>query len=159
MDNTKAEIKETQKYGKAVFARDKIFKGEVIGAFHGEIYEAPRAMLLPDEPPLHAGRHAVQFEKYKWQDGKVDGIARCIAHSCEPNCGIKNLFEVTAMRDIEVGEEITWDYAMTEDSDFRMECKCDAPSCRGVVGAYSMLSSEIRKKYNGYISEWLTKDA
>jgi len=155
MDNAKVEIKETLKYGKAVFAKDKIFKGEIIGAFHGETYEAPRAMLLPDEPPLRAGRHAIQFERNKWRDGKVNGVARYIAHSCEPNCGIKNLFEVTAMRNIQAGEEITWDYAMTEDSDFRMKCECGTSACRGIIGAYSMLSPAIRQKYKGYISEWL----
>ena len=116
-------------------------------------------MLLPAEPPLRAGRYAIQFERYRWRDGKIDGIVRYIDHSCEPNCGVKNLFVIVAMRDIEAREEITWDYAMTEDSDFRMECKCGNPSCRGTVGAYSMLSHEVRKKYNGYISEWLTQNA
>jgi len=159
MSNPKAEIRDTQKYGKAVFAKTKINKGEIIGIFNGETYEAPRAMLLPDEPPLRAGRHAVQFEPNKWRDGKVEGIARYVSHSCEPNCGIKNLFEIVAMRDIEANEEITWDYAMTENSDFRMECKCGTSSCRGIVGAYSMLSPKVRKKYNGHISEWLTKTA
>lgn len=159
MENKKVIIKETEKYGKAVFAKANVKKGEVIGVFNGKVYEAERAMLLPDVPPLRAGRHAVQFEKNKWRDGKVRGVARYIAHSCDPNCGIKNLFEVVAMRDIEKGEEITWDYAMTENSDFRMECKCGAKCCRKVVGAYSMLTPKFRKKYKGYISEWLTKKA
>ena len=155
MGNPKVEIRETDKYGRAVFTKEKIHKGEVIGAFDGEYYEAERAMLLPNEPPLLAGRHAIQFERTKWRDGPIDGIARCIAHSCEPNCGIKNLFEIVAMRDIQKDEEITWDYAMTENSDWRMECKCDTPSCIGTVGAYSLLSKAVRRKYNGYISEWL----
>jgi len=157
MENKKVEIKETEKYGKAVFAKSKIKKGEVIGVFDGKVYEAERAMLLPDVPPLRAGRHAVQFEKTKWRDGKVRGVARYIAHSCDPNCGIKTFFEVTAMRDIEKGEEISWDYAMTENSDFRMECKCGAKACRKVIGAYSMMPASVRKKYKGFISEWLTR--
>jgi len=157
MENNKVEIIKTEKYGKAVFAKAKIKKGEFIGAFNGKIYEAERAMLLPDVPPLRAGRHAVQFEPKKWRDGKVKGLARYIAHSCNPNCGIKNMFEVVAMKDIKKGEEITWDYAMTENSDFRMKCMCGAKSCRKIIGAYSMLSPKVRKKYKGYISEWLTQ--
>lgn len=155
-DNPKSVIRETNKYGKAVFAKAKIKAGEFISIFDGKFYEAKRAMLLPDVPPLRAGRHAVQFGKTKWRDGKIKGVARCLAHSCDPNCGIKNLFEIIAMRDIEKGEELTWDYAMTENSDFRMECKCGAKCCRKIVGAYSMLSPKFLKKYQGYISEWLT---
>ena len=59
------------------------------------------------------------------------------------------------MRDIEQGEELMWDYEMSEDSDWRMDCKCETPSCRKVIGAFSNMPQEVRDKYKGYISEWL----
>lgn len=154
MNNRKVEIRETQKYGNAVFAIDKIYTDEVIGVFDGKFCDGESAMKLPTFEGF-SPRHAVQCAPRVWRDGKIDGIARYIAHSCDPNCGIKNYFEVVAMRDIEAGEEITWDYAMTEDSDFRMDCRCGSRLCRGMVGAYSQLPDSVKERYKGYISEWL----
>jgi SET domain-containing protein len=155
MDNKKVEIRETEKYGRAVFAKEDIQKEEIIASFDGPVYEAERAMLLPNDPPLCAGRHSVQFEERKYRDS--NGIARYMAHSCDPNCGIKNLFDVVAMRDIKKDEEIVWDYEMTEKSDFRMECMCGSSICRGIIGTYANMPEQVKEKYKGYISEWLTK--
>jgi uncharacterized protein len=157
MDNLKVLVRHSgnDDYGNAVFAVANINKGEIIAVFDGPCYEAEGAMEMTNDPPLFVARHAVQFEKHRWRDSI--GIARCINHSCNPNCGIKNLFEVVAMHDIAVGEEITWDYAMTEDSDWIMKCMCGETNCRGIVGAYSMLTEEDRKRYEGYISQWLLK--
>ncbi len=159
-DNPKVKRKETSKYGLGVFATADIKAGELISSFtDGEFYNASDAMSLPNDPPLFAGRHAIEYAEGQWRDGEIDRIARYVAHSCEPNCGIKNLFDIVAMRDIEAGEEITWDYAMSEDSNFRMNCLCGKPTCRGVVGAFSLLSSEQRLEFtnrcSGFISVWL----
>jgi len=97
--------------------------------------------------------HAIQYEESVWRDS--DGLARIANHSCEPNCGIKKKFNMVAMRDIKKGEWITWDYEMTEDSDWRMECKCRTPSCRKLIGAFRNMPEKVRKEYKGYISEWL----
>ena len=96
----------------------------------------------------------IYSSEVRWRDSQ--GIARLINHSCEPNCGIKKLFNVVAMRDIVKGEEITWDYDMTEDNkNWRMNCLCGTPSCRKIIGSYKNMPEEVREKYKGYISEWL----
>ncbi|MEK6889245.1 MAG: hypothetical protein AABW80_04025 [Nanoarchaeota archaeon] len=61
------------------------------------------------------------------------------------------------MKDIKRGEEILWDYEMTENSNWRMNCMCGNKNCRRVIGAYDNLPEEVRKKYKGYISTWLIK--
>ncbi len=62
------------------------------------------------------------------------------------------------MRDINSGEQITWDYEMTEKNEhWKMKCKCGNKSCRGVIGNYKNMPLAIRKKYAGYISDWLIK--
>jgi hypothetical protein len=40
------------------------------------------------------------------------------------------------MRDINPGEELTTDYALFDDYDGAMECRCGTPSCRGTVGGH-----------------------
>ncbi len=60
------------------------------------------------------------------------------------------------MRPIESGEEITFEYEMTEDSLWwRMECRCGTPSCRKLIESYRNMPAEIKARYKGFISEWL----
>ena len=89
-----------------------------------------------------------------WRDSR--GIARFVNHSCDPNCGIKRRFDIVAMRPIAAGEQITWDYEMTEKSWWmKMKCCCGLPICRKRIGSYSRMPKHIRLKYKGYISRWL----
>lgn len=154
MDNAKAEVRRTTGRGKGVFAKARIKKGEEIAAWDGPVYGwRSRAWDTNRGDVLH---HAIQFEERKWRDSR--GIARLLNHSCEANCGIKELFRIVAMRDIAPGEELTWDYEMTEDSDwFRMRCRCGSSKCRKVIGSYRNLPEEARRRYRGYISDWLIK--
>ncbi len=151
LDNRKVFVRKTKKYGKAVFANQTIKKGEVIAAFDGDRFDND---FEPWTKDLY--NHAIQYGKTNWRDSK--GLARWINHSCEPNCGIKKYFKVVAMRKIEKGEEITWDYEMTEkNKHWKMKCRCGSSQCRKVIGNYSNMSKSVRKKYEGYISEWLLR--
>lgn len=158
LDNPKITIRWTTKYGKhgrVLFAKDDIKKGEVIGAFDGQIYEAKKASDIPNDLPIYTQDHAIQFAKDKYRDSK--GVARLVSHSCEPNCGIKDKFKIVAMRDIKKGEEISFDYDMSENSDWRMKCECGNKDCRKVIGSYDALPEKLKKKYRGYTSAYLTK--
>ena len=151
MDNPKIVIVQTKKYGKGVFALKPIKKGEVVAVFDGKIYDDDFDGWTKD-----LLNHAIQFDKSCWRDSK--GAARYINHSCDPNCGIKKLFKIVAMRNIEAGEEITWDYEMTEKSDWwKLRCKCGSPICRKIIGNYKNMPKKIRQKYKGFISDWLLK--
>ncbi len=151
MDSQKVEIRDTKKYGQGVFAREGIYAGEIIASFDGNRYDV--------DPLLHgsdANDHAIQYGPSQWRDSK--GIARLINHACDPNCGLRNMFDIVAMRDISKGEEITWDYEMTEDTDdWRFMCSCGSPQCRGVIGAFRNMPIGVREKYKGYIADWLVK--
>ncbi|MDP1629110.1 MAG: SET domain-containing protein-lysine N-methyltransferase [bacterium] len=147
MDNPKVIVKETGKYGKGLFAREKIFKDEIIAEFDGKIYDSSTNWTKELED------HVIQFSKNNWRGS--NGIARLINHSCEPNCGIKDLFKIVSMREISPREEVVWDYEMTENHTWRMECKCGHSSCRKIIGAYDNMPQNVRGKYGDYISEWL----
>lgn len=150
MDNPKIKVK-NHKFGKCLVATSKIAKGEEIARFDGEVFEAKNCNDLPKD----YADHVVQFDETKYVESA--GVARYANHSCDPNCGVKDFVAIVAMRDIKRGEEITWDYAMTEDSNWRMECQCGSPICRGVIGAFRLLSEDICQKYQGYISGWLVE--
>ena len=152
MDNPKVVVRRTKHHGRGVFAKEDIKKGEVIAVFDGKIYDYDFEGWND-----RICDHVVQFEEKKWRISK--GIGQRINHSCEPNCGIKNLFKVVAMRKIPKGEEITWDYEMTERNvtGWSMKCSCGTKSCRKKIGNYDNMPEEVRKKYTGYISKWLLK--
>lgn len=69
--------------------------------------------------------------------------SRFINHSCSPNCEIvishQRVF-IHALRDIEAGEELSYDYWYVTDARYTIEdlrriypCRCGAASCRGTL--------------------------
>jgi SET domain-containing protein len=70
-----------------------------------------------------------------------EGAAAFINHSCDANCEadeIKGRVWIIAARDIEAGEELTYDYNLYDgDLDDPSPCFCGAKNCRG-----SMYSEE-----------------
>ena len=151
-ENLRIEVKDTGRYGLGLFAAKNIKKGEIIAdSSGGKVYEAEKCSDLPK----NVADYAIQFEEHKWID--VEEIGRYLNHSCEANCGVKDRFKFVAMRDINRSEELTFDYEMTEDSDWSMKCNCGLSFCRKIIGAHKNMPLDIRKKYSGYISEWLVK--
>ena len=154
MDNSKVELRDT-KFGKGLFAKELILAGEEIASFDGKIFNGIDPI---EEENCY---HAIQTSQFVLIESA--GFARFANHSCEPNCGIKKLINITSMRDIMPNEEIMWDYEMTEDiwtdinsQVYFMDCKCGSSICRKKIGSYRNMPQNIRNKYKGFISEWLT---
>lgn len=71
----------------------------------------------------------------------LDEPARRINHSCDPNTGIRDNhhggFDFIALRDIDTGEEITWDYETSEYVSIAVRhCLCAAGNCRTVIKGF-----------------------
>jgi hypothetical protein len=61
-------------------------------------------------------------------------IAWHMNHSCNPNVGFSVRDDFVAMRDIQKGEELLWDYGFDETNPkFKMKCTCGAKRCRKVI--------------------------
>jgi len=81
-----------------------------------------------------------------------------INHSCEPNCGMRNATTIVAMRDIGVGEELTFDYAMSDASDYdEFDCNCGTSMCRGRVQANDWQLETLRHRYRGFFSPYIQR--
>jgi uncharacterized protein len=79
-------------------------------------------------------------------------------HSCEPNCGLLGSQLLVAMREIEVGEELSFDYAMCDASDYdEFACLCGAPTCREVVTGADWRKLELQERYAGWFSPYLVR--
>jgi len=57
------------------------------------------------------------------------------------------------MRRIEVGESITFDYAMSDSNSFiSFDCACGSASCRGRLDRDDWQRPELQKKYSGWFA-------
>ena len=82
-----------------------------------------------------------------------DGVAAFINHSCDPNCEsdeVDGRVWIVALRDIQAGEELTYDYCLY-DGDDESPCSCGARNCRGTL--YSDEEMEKRAKDSGTAAE------
>eukprot|EP01025_Chloroclados_australasicus_P014544 TRINITY_DN16820_c0_g1_i1.p2 TRINITY_DN16820_c0_g1~~TRINITY_DN16820_c0_g1_i1.p2 ORF type:complete len:124 (-),score=5.08 TRINITY_DN16820_c0_g1_i1:99-470(-) len=64
-------------------------------------------------------------------------MTRFINHSCGPNCEVKTVTAdgqrkiiVRALRDLQAGEELTYDYRLAYDPEFAIRCRCGSRRCR-----------------------------
>jgi uncharacterized protein len=79
----------------------------------------------------------------------IDGhsMAMFVNHSCDPNCETQEYDDrvwIQAMRDIQPGEELTYDYYLY-DGDDEATCHCGAKNCRGTMYRESPAKA-VRKK-------------
>ena len=143
--------------GHGLFAGESISMGEIIldlGVGKRKIINAKEADRLYAE----GFDYMIQIDDHHYAVTvqEPDSIAQgYINHSCDPNCGIKNNLQVVAMRDICSGEEISFDYAMSESSDYSMKCACGSPVCRKVITGEDWKLPALQRKYAGYFSDYL----
>lgn len=97
---------------------------------------------------------ALPFNEWRLES---DDPSMYMNHSCDPTC----LFEcesiktdgvvvMTASRDLEPGDELTFDYATSEDHEQNWPCLCGAPMCRGRITGDDWKSKEFQQKYKGH---------
>jgi len=147
-----ARLKSHREYG--VYAVAPIKKGELIALWGGEIVAQENFNTLPDR----LRRLSIQVEEGLFLVALNEGPADYVNHSCDPNGGLSGQIGLVAMQDIPVGEEITFDYAMSDSTDYdEFSCECGAPNCRGVIRGSDWRSPELWKKYEGYFSPYLQR--
>ena len=78
-------------------------------------------------------------------------------HSCDPNIAIQGQIVFVAMRDIAPGEELTHDWATTDDQDYEIACTCGRPNCRGVITGKDWMNEALEAKYKGWFCWFLQK--
>ena len=84
-----------------------------------------------------------------------ENIKLYINHSCNPNCGMRGEITCVAMRDIKAGEEITQDYGLLDNSDYKLECTCGAVNCRKIITGQDWKIKELQDKYYDYFAQYL----
>ena len=135
------QVRRSGVHGKGVFAVRDIEAGEVLIEYTGERITWAEALDRHPHDPLQPD-HTFYFhiDESCVIDANVGGnAARWINHACSPNCEadeVDGRIFIQALRDIEAGEELFYDYGLVIDERYtpalkkRFECRCGTPGCR-----------------------------
>jgi SET domain-containing protein len=152
----KTEVRESKIHGHGLFATADIAKDEIVAVKGGHIVdrETLRREITPRLGPVE-----IQIDDNLFiapvTDEERELSMLYSNHSCDANLGIRGEITFVAMRDIPAGQELTHDWATTDDDDYSVECKCGSPNCRGTVTGKDWQRPQLQKRYAGYFSAYL----
>lgn len=151
--SSKVSIKVSKIHGMGYFAIEKISKGEIVFIKGGHIVkrdELFESSVINSSLPISDEYYmaAITPEEEEW-------IKLYNNHSCDPNCGMHGEITFVALRDIEVGEELTTDYAFIDNEDYSFECHCGSPNCRHIITGHDWKIKELQEKYYPYFAQYL----
>jgi uncharacterized protein len=139
--------------GRGTHALVDIAAGEVVVAFGGHVVDGEVFGALP------ALRRSLSIQVA--DDLYLVGPEQpdphdMVNHSCDPNCGILGSIILVAIRPIAAGEEVTYDYAMSDGSPYdEFLCTCGTALCRGRITGDDWSRPDLIERYRGSYSAYL----
>jgi SET domain-containing protein len=149
-DPRRIQVRKSGVHGKGVFALKAIAAGERVIEYKGQVISWPEALRRHPHNPAEPN-HTFYFhiDDKHVIDANVNGnAARWINHACDPNCEadeIDGRIFIKALRDLQPGEELFYDYGLVIDERYTAklkrdyECRCGSPNCR-----HTMLAPKSR---------------
>jgi SET domain-containing protein len=145
-------------HGRGLFATADIARDEIVTVKGGHIINRK---TLRERVTPHLGPVEIQIDNDLFiapvTAEEREGSMLYSNHSCNPNLGMRGEITFVAMRDIRAGEELTHDWATTDDDDYSAECKCGAPNCRKILTGKDWQRADLQKRYAGYFSPYLAE--
>jgi 2-polyprenyl-3-methyl-5-hydroxy-6-metoxy-1,4-benzoquinol methylase len=92
--------------------------------------------------------------------GHGEDPADYINHSCDPNVWMRDEVTLVARRDIAVGEELTIDYALFEETEewtAPWTCRCGSEHCRGEHSGRAWRRKDLQERYAGHFSPFINE--
>jgi hypothetical protein len=129
--------------------------GELLTIIGGGIYSLEELDTL--SPKIHS--YSIQVDDHAYIAPYTETeTAFIINHSCTPNAGLMGQISFVALRDIEEGEEICYDYAMSDGSSYdEFPCSCNTQYCRHQVTGNDWQRPELWERYKGHFSPYLQR--
>ncbi|KIK41867.1 hypothetical protein CY34DRAFT_805567 [Suillus luteus UH-Slu-Lm8-n1] len=125
-----------------LYAMERIARGEMVIEYVGEIIRAQVADKREKAYERQGIGSSYLFridEDLVVDATKKGNLGRLINHSCDPNCTAKIItinsekkIVIYAKQDIELGDEITYDYHFPIEQD-KIPCLCGSAKCRGYL--------------------------
>ncbi len=138
-----AAVRGSRIHGKGMFATRSIPRGTRIIEYTGERIDKDEGFRREELRRRRASRggdgciYTFELNSRTDIDGRVLwNTARYINHSCEPNCEsqiVRGRVWIVALRRIQPGEEITYDYYYDYAHYREHPCRCGARKCAGYI--------------------------
>ncbi len=132
--------------GNGLFATDSFMEGDIILEFLGPLITLDQVLKMGE-----AAGNPLQIDVGLYMDIEAPGVYA--NHSCLPNAGIKSNVKLIAIRPINKGEEIRYDYSTTMWEDpqwndrWEMDCECQMSNCRKTIQDFYSLPFVVRQRY------------
>jgi uncharacterized protein len=153
----KTLVKESPIQGLGLFARASIARGEVVAVKGGYVLRREDwARLTPALGPAEI-EISDELVIAPVSPDERPGAMLYTNHSCDPNIAIQGQIVFVAMREIAAGEELTHDWATTDDGDYSMACRCGSPRCRGTITGKDWTRQDLQAKYRGWFCWFLQR--
>lgn len=141
--------------GEGLFALEAIAAGTPILQYLGERISKEESACRRAE-----GNNYIFHLDYAWDiDGEsLENTARYINHSCDPNCRVElrdGEIWILAARDLEPGQELSFNYGYDLSEYERFPCACGARNCCGYMLArdYWGQLPQPRENYEGLFQQ------
>lgn len=146
-------------HGIGLFATRSFDAGEEVINVRGKILDERTYgdWIFNFDPNKPFGMHWIQVSPHAYLD--PNDFGKYLNHSCNPNVGVRSRQTFAARRPIRRGEEVTFDYAMTDWDYFSFPCHCAEQECRGVVMGFRYLPQHKRVEYEPFVSGYLHRQA
>lgn len=150
------QVRRSGVHGKGVYALAPLKAGERLVEYTGELITWSEALRRhPHDPTQPHHTFYFHIDDAHVIDAKFGGnSSRWINHSCVPNCTAtqegQRVF-IDALRDIEAGEELFYDYGLVIDEPLTPQLKADYPcwcghsACRGTLLASTAATAKPRR--------------
>jgi SET domain-containing protein len=153
--NPKCEARPHPEGGCGVFALENIYKDELVSLWGGRMIRKDE--LDPSMPRFTQRVLQVDEDLYVLTAEEPEPND-CFNHSCDPNLGFFGQIGLVAMRDIDAGGELVFDYAMSDGGPYdEFECYCGSSSCRRKITGNDWKLPELWEKYQGHFSPYLAR--
>ena len=157
----------------APFAGPPTLRVRVVGVPHAHGVVAAESveegsLLLPVDgvTTRHPSRYSIQIDDDVHVNPRSDASLeelfvrypwRFLNHSCEPNA-VFRLSGFLALRPIEAGETVAFDYNTTElDMAEPFDCRCGRARCRGRISGFAHLPLEEQVRLRPWLAEHLRR--
>lgn len=142
--SAQVEIFKTRKKGWGLRTTQKLPANSFIMEYVGEVIKSKEFRSRVKEYNKQKVKHHyfMALRSDEIIDATVKGnMTRFINHSCEPNCETQKWtvngdlrIGFFTIKDLEAGDEVTFDYQFQRYGRKAQKCYCEAPSCRGYIG-------------------------
>ena len=153
----KAEVRESPIHGRGLFAAEPLAAGEVVCVKGGYVFDREALRGMPGWYRSAEIQVAEDLFIGPLAEGEREGSMIFSNHSCEPNVGVRGQIVFVTMRAVAAGEELTHDWATTDDDDYELECRCGAHACRKLVTGQDWRRKDLQEKYRGFLSSYLAE--